>query len=182
MSYFRNHGTVYYKLPTGETVIINDLSVFVGLSQKYKDNPSLYLNYTLKDGDRFDTLSNRLYKTVDYWWTIPLFNGLFDFDNQLPLSEDELSTQIAIKYPFKQVADIHHYETLDGFITDLFSVKEKYKLNLESDAVARLNLKPVSILEYETNLNQAKRNIKMIDPDYIRRFVDEVQSFYKAKV
>ncbi len=179
MAYFRNHGTVYYRIQDGETIIINDLTVFVGVKDRYLKDPNFHITYDWKDGDRFDKLAYRLYDDVNLWWTIPLVNGMFNFDADLPLREDQLDEYIEKKYMFKSQHAIHHYGTTDGYWIDLYAVQDKYNLNNLEDAVAQLALTPVTILQYETQLNNDRRKVLVVDPRYINRFVQDTAELYK---
>ena len=73
--YFQNFPTVAYKFGDNEApVLFNNLSAYVDIVDQIKDNVAFYNKYTIQAGDRPDTLSYKLYDTVDYYWTFFLMN------------------------------------------------------------------------------------------------------------
>lgn len=165
--YFSAKGQVWYKLDNGETVLLNDITSFATFSDEWKKDVRRQLKYTIKDGELPHMISHRLYDTVDYWWTILLLNDIYDFDNQWPKSYDELNEYIDRKYPNKSRDDIHHYINGDGLIADLLSLRIQYGIQNDATVIEMTGLEPITIEEFEIAQNEAKREIKLIDPDYI---------------
>ena len=176
--YFKNLGNVWFTLPSGEVVLINDITKFANIIDEYRHNPKLHLNYTIRDFDRPELLSYKLYDTVNYWWTIILLNEMWDFDNQWPLTDNQLPTFIREKYPLNNFNDIHHYETIDGYIADLESLSFIHKINIE-DVAGTFDLTPITIEEYEIKKNEEKRHIKLVDPDRITKLINDFNEVMK---
>lgn len=166
-NYFSSKGQVWYTLDNGEKVLLNDLTVFATISDSWKSDVRTQLPYTIKDGDLPHMISFKLYGTVDYWWTVLLLNDIYDFDNQWPRSYDDLNTYIDNKYPGQSRTDVHHYIDGDGLVADLLAMKILYNVTADSDAIEQGGLEAVTIEEYEIAANEYKRQIKLIDPDYI---------------
>lgn len=169
MSFFSNMGNVWFPLPDGENVLMNNITKRVTLPAAYKTNPQLTLLYQINDGDRPDLLSKRLYGVDDYAYSIMLVNDIFDYTDQWPRTDIDLMNYISDKYPYYEANDPHHYVNIDGFITDPTAVMIRYGLPDIQSAMNRENLTAVSILDYETQVNDAKRHIKVVDPDYITK-------------
>lgn len=75
MSFFSNFPVINYKFgdEVSDTVFQN-LTVYVDLIDQIINNASLYTKYTIQDGERPDSLSYKLYDTVDHYWTFYLLN------------------------------------------------------------------------------------------------------------
>lgn len=173
MSYFRELGTQWIKLDTGETVLLTDITKFATFVSKWKNDERLFLQYNIKDEERVDQISYHIYDTVDYWWTILLFNNIYDFDEQWPRSEKMLLRYIEEKYPFNNLGDIHHYETVDGVYMDLRALRLEYNINNDNDLISIFGLIPITIYDHEYILNESKRAIKIVDPDYIGQVISQ---------
>ena len=57
--------------------------------------------------------------------------------------------------------------TPNGLVADLLSIYVTHGATTDAQAIQLGNLIPVSIYDYEHSLNDLKRNIILIDPDYI---------------
>lgn len=177
-NYFKNLGNAWHTLPNNKIVLINDITKFANIVDEYRQNTKLHLNYTIKDEDRPELLSYKLYDTVDYWWTILLLNEMWDFDNQWPLPDIMLPKFIREKYPLNNFNDIHHYETVDGYVTDLESLAFLNDIEVE-DVPATFDLTPVTIEEHEIESNRLKRQIKLVDPDRISKLISDFNEVMK---
>ena len=178
MSFFKPMRSVWYDVPGGETILINDITVFADFPSVWKKNAQLQLPYIIKDGELPHMLSNRLYGSVDYWWTILKVNGIYDFNNQWPRSSEQLNIYIQNKYPGKTFNDVHHYVNPNGLVADLISLRLYLNLTSDSQVINQAGLEAISIGDFETALNDDKRNIVLIDPDYI----GSVQSEYEKSL
>lgn len=167
MTYFASHGSVWYTLEDGSQLMMNDLTVFANFNAKWREQSNLQLQYEIRDGDTPALLSNRLYDTVKYWWTILLINNISDMTEQWPRTYDDLNIYIEQKYPNNSKYDAHHYIDPAGLVVDLLSQRIKYGVLTDAEAIEEGGLEAVSIEEYETALNENKRNIILVDPDFI---------------
>jgi hypothetical protein len=168
MAFFAPMLSTWYTLNDGTVVSLNDISKFATFSQHWKNDQRTQLQYEIKDGDLPHQISNRLYGTVDYWWTVLLFNDIWDFNSQWPRNPGQVDDYIASKYPDNNPFDAHHYISPNGLVADLLSMKLQYNVTSDADAIRLGNLEAISIYDYEHALNDLKRNIIVIDPDSIQ--------------
>jgi len=74
-SYFKNFRKTLYLFGNEETpVAIQDLSKYVNIIDELADQISAYMTYEIREFERPDTLSHRLYGTSEYDWTFFLMN------------------------------------------------------------------------------------------------------------
>lgn len=180
MSYFSHFGTVWHTLPDGSQVIVNDITKAVGFLEKYKTNPGFYLTYTVREGERPEQISDRLYGDRRFWWTIILFNNLCNFDDQWPMTEEVLDRYIAAKYPEQDYADVHHYEDELGRIADPRALKIVHGLATTEDAIGTFALTPVTIGDYEAAANEAKRSIRLINANHILKVEADLKEAFSG--
>ena len=75
MSYFRNVPMVPYRFGTSEDHALHqNLSRYTDLVDQVRNNSSFYQKYTILDGERPDTLSQKLYGSPKYYFTFFLMN------------------------------------------------------------------------------------------------------------
>ena len=75
MSFFRNFPIAqYYFGNETSTALFQNITAYIDLIDQVSDDTSFYELYTIIDGERPDTLSYKLYGTVDYYWTFFLLN------------------------------------------------------------------------------------------------------------
>ena len=99
MSYFKNYPKIRY--PFGgqsSTSITQDIGVYIDLVDRAKDDGAFYTEYSIKNGDRPDTVSQDLYGTPDYYWTFFLMNDDIKLRGW-PLSNQAITKKAKEEYP-----------------------------------------------------------------------------------
>jgi len=141
--------------------IITDFIRRVKVIERYANSASILLPYTIAEEETPENVSMKFYKTPYYHWTILLANNIINPREEWPLSEIQLLEKIALKYPDNSKDDLYEYRDIDtGYVVDTIDPAPE-------------NYYPVTIYEYESELNEAKRTIKIIDPAFIRDFITE---------
>ena len=98
MTFFAGFPEVIYKYGNEkEFNLAQNLSVYVDIIDRFKDNSSLYTFYNLYDGERPDQVSQMLYGTTDYYWTFFLLNDNLKTKGW-PLSSKSLEQYVKNKY------------------------------------------------------------------------------------
>lgn len=101
MAYFRYFPKVLYKFGQGEEpVSFQVLNTYVDLLRDVADDLKIYEQYTIRPGDRPDTLSFDLYGTTDYHWTFFLANNHLR-ESGWPLSFQDLYDHTVRSYPHR---------------------------------------------------------------------------------
>lgn len=181
-SYFSNLGNVWHRLPTGERILINDITKFVNILQSYKADPRYYIQDNVKPEVRPEVYSYRLYGTVDYWWTIYVLNDIYDISSSWPRTQVQLEEYMREKYHgVDPTTHVLHYLNADGLKANILDFRVKYNLFAESDEeiLAKFDLEPVTVREYENEINEAKRLKKFIAPDQIGRIQKRFEQLLK---
>lgn len=167
MAFFKFLGNVWYKLSDGSITLINDITAYANITNEWRKDARVQIPYEIRDGELPHMISDRLYGSVEYWWTILMMNNIFDFDNQWPRNYEQLNDYIDRKYPGKSRDDVHHYINPNGLVADLLSTRIALGVTDDAEAIDLASLEPVTIEEFEIGLNDAKRQIILVDPDYI---------------
>ena len=155
--------------------------------RRYKLNDDIFSyavffnKYAIKDGERPDTLSKKLYGDPFFDWVILLTNNLVNAQYDWPLSNYDLNKTLEKEYadPYNT---IHHYETIKiaqypaGLRVDKAFFDKQHKIN-DNGTVSIVNgsaiCGPVTVADHYAKENEKKRNIYILKSKYFRSFVDD---------
>jgi len=158
---------------------------------------SLYFNkYTMTDDDRFDLISNQFYGTTSYDWIIMITNNIINPYFDAPIKNSQLYDFVEQKY--NEVDGIHHYETLSvsnsrgeeilkaGLIVDKAYYDSQHKFydrGTQSTFVKYGNefCMPVSNYEYELQINDKRRELYILRPEFIDSFISQFEGLTEYK-
>lgn len=127
MAFFKQFPNIDYDLRKDGS-IMKMVNIFRSVRplQNFVDNPSLYKFYEIKNGERPDVVSHRLYGTSDFYWTFFVVNEfLHDGYKVWPMSQEQVYEYI------KQ-----HYEG--------YAVTTRPYMQLDSDGIRRENVDSVA--------------------------------------
>lgn len=154
--------------------------------EKVLTNKYVLFNYKIKETDRPDIIAHKYYGDSTLDWIILLTNKIHDPYFDWPLTNREFDDFIKIKYGSLEFAKQNYRayyqiiqpkeKTYDGFIVDEYRVEidaKKYQ-TLSADVRYR-----ASHYEHEMELNEAKRNIKLIDKGFIPEILKETLKIYE---
>lgn len=150
--------------------------------------PLFFATYTIEDGETPDIVADKLYSNASYFWILLIVNNITNLNKEWPVSSYNLGELLSEKYDNPYA--IKHYETIDLYDDEGNQIQEKgiivpqnYKLryyNSTTDLVETLSgeqiMMPVSYTDYETNINNEKREIFYLKRRYISKFIDEFKS------
>lgn len=174
MSYFSNFPDILYPFTlNGKITLIRvkDIALNVRVRKEIISNITLYDTYDIEDGETPENIAEKLYGDANLHWVIMLANDRYDFYNDFPLSSDALSAYIENKYGQGNEGDQHvifgepHFVDLDGNITD----------GPESEIV-----KPVTNFQYEFDVNESKRRIKVLSPRVVANVITEIGNTFEG--
>lgn len=127
MRYFKYFPQLEYDLDAnGQTRTIVDTFRFAKIVTDFKDDITFYRFYDIQEGERPDHVSQKLYKTPNYYWTFFLCNPeMKSLENDWPISSNDLQEKLEHKYPNKVLTintnDFHSKFTLNETINGLIS-------------------------------------------------------------
>ena len=165
MEYFKNFPRIEYN-----TKICRNIISRPRLKESILSNPLSFYNYVIEDDMRPDQVASAYYNDPELMWLIFLANDIIDPYHQWPLSYSQFIENLKNKYGTVEVAKstILHYEhRTKGTIIS----KDTYDLHTATTVVIRdltnainsSTYKPVTVYEHEDQLNESKREIKLVD-------------------
>lgn len=163
--YFSDFPKILYSefdIPT----IITDITLRTKFLSSLDSKIFAFELYTIKDGDRPDTISYRYYGRSDLDWLILIANNIISMDDWPKTDNQILNGLLKIYGSITAIDDtnntaaIHHYENSDGLIVSF---------DYEGTKV------PVTILQNEIRDNDLKRDIRLIKKEYVGLILQEQQ-------
>ena len=100
MAFFKQFPKIEYDF-NREGVINNMVDIYRSVRplQNFVDDTSAYVYYEVKNGERPDIVSNKLYGNQNFYWTFFVVNeGLHDGLQAWPMSQEDLFTYIEREY------------------------------------------------------------------------------------
>ena len=215
MSYFRELPDILYqsnllhKVSSQEYIRIKNIFRRVKIQDWIQDNVQFFNKYTIRDGERPDTMAERLYGTSERDWIIILTAGITNIRNDWPLSNYDLYRYVEAKYGTDLNA-VHHYETIEvrdnkgrlilpagQRVDQNFTIPTPYDASAtnfyvgvrpQTDNISyksvNSDINPVtgvSNYEYETQLNESKRRIEVMKPIYLQQFLNDMRELMNYK-
>tara|TARA_Y100000310_G_scaffold9306_1_gene9725 strand:+ start:6356 stop:6883 length:528 start_codon:yes stop_codon:yes gene_type:complete len=166
--YFENFPlTIYDSVGDGNYKIVTHLLKRIAARSKVKRNVALYDTYDIKEGETPEILADKLYGDPELHWVILLFNDITDVYHQWPQNQNQFLAYLKDKY--SNVDATHHYEISQT------SGDTTIKIDIGTDNTDYPAASIVTNYEYEEDLQDKKRKVKLLDPAYVEDFVTEFE-------
>jgi hypothetical protein len=157
--YFERFPFTFFSLDDRQSVqLVKNIFLRLSISEELKNNYSLYDEYDILDGETPEILADKMYGGSNFHWIILHMNDILDPRFDWPLTSFQLKKYCEGKYD--NIDAIHHYENADGQW-----VNSNYPLAT-----------PISNFAYEEVLNEQKRRIKLLKPQYVEAVSREFTS------
>ena len=154
------------------------------------DEVTAFTKYSVRGDERPDQVADRMYNDSTLDWVVLTTNNIIHVRDEWPMGNQDFLTYLNDKYTAEELANIHHYETevvrdSNGRLIQLsgITVPEGHSVTFVDNGVLRTEskIKSFSFLEHETNLNDAKRNINILRPEYLNLFLEEFGDIMEYK-
>ena len=163
--FFKAMPKISYK--TGDkTILTKDIFRRVGLDRK-KNNKLAVNAYYIKDGETPDMLANNFYGSSKYHWILLIVNDIVSVNEEWPKNQELMFTYTESKYGIGNASLDHHYR-----LTSDISIIVDH----DADAITAGTIEAVSNLDYELQLNEEKRQIFLLKPEFLAEFIVSYKS------
>lgn len=175
--YFRNFTKGMYDIKgDGNKKLVTDLMTRVKVREKILNEAMLYDTYDVPNGEKPEDTAFKHFGSAQYHWVILLTNDITDRFYGWPLSEQDFETYINDKYTNPDA--VHHYEITQSSGPQTGNGPDDYSHKIEVNST-QVGAQAVSNREYEQRLQDEKRQIKLLDPNYLLTFIDEFQKLVR---
>ena len=169
MKYFKMFPLIPYDAKgDGKPTLMTDIFRRVKLTSNLTNQVVDFDYYNVQDGETPEMIAYKYYGDSQLHWTILVVNNIIDYYHDWPMSVQRFEQYIAEKYTNPQA--IHHYEVnqTSGDTTKTIDVG----MNVTDYSSAAV----VSNYQYEQKLQDEKRQIRLIQPRFIGRFVEDYET------
>jgi hypothetical protein len=140
--------------------------------------------FSIRGDDRPDNVAQILYGDSDLDWIILLSNNILNVRDEWPMNGMDFQRYIDNNYSPEQLAEVHHYETVErrdpegkllqqgGLVVD---GNDTFTYSYRGINYTETGTTSVSYLEYETQKNDAKRNIFTLKSMYIDTILEDMR-------
>ena len=148
--------------------------------------------YYVRENYRPDMVAEEIYEDPELDWVILTSNNIINIRDQWPLNHNDLHNHIVEKYGSEaNTLGIHHYETkkmVDEYnrtvIPAGLQVDANFTFQYKNYSNSMVTVNPVVSVtnyDYEVKLNEGKRRIKILKPEYLSVFITDHQNNMKYK-
>jgi hypothetical protein len=180
MSYFNNFPLINYFDKQSRSIILK-----AALIADVVNKADAFYPYIIKDYDRADTIAYEQYQDSGLDWVVYFSNNIVDPFYNWPLTYEQFRPYIEKKYNktiYQLQSEVSHYK-YTGITNDtaediarkswLMSPTTHTYIDDTSGWTA------VSIYDYENELNEEKRSIKLLNSVYIPQLQKEITTIFK---
>tara|TARA_R100001015_G_C4579994_1_gene136658 strand:+ start:353 stop:1012 length:660 start_codon:yes stop_codon:yes gene_type:complete len=190
MAYFQELPNISYPslLPSSskveDRIIVKNIFRRSKLRTDVDQSITAFNYYYVQEKQRPDVLAQDLYGDPELDWVILTTNNITNIRDQWPLDHNDLHDYMLEKYGSQQnIAGIHHYET-KKIVDEYNRVVMREGIEVDADFTFKYQnytnsiviVNPVVAItnyQYETKLNEEKRKIRTLKPQYLGAFVSE---------
>ena len=158
--YFENFPLIPYdSVGNGNFKLATNLLKRVAIRSQVSVNTALYDTYDVKNGETPEMIAHKLYGDAELHWVVLLVNNITDRYQQWPKNQNQFLAYINDKY--SNVDATHHYEISQT------SGDTTIKIDIGTDNTDYPTATVITNAEYEEDLEDKKRKIRLIDPAYV---------------
>jgi hypothetical protein len=193
MQYFDSLPKIVHINEFGVSKVMTNIMARVSIIPQILNNPAIYYEYDIQDEDTPEIIAHKYYGDSYRYWLVLFANQLMDPQWDWPLSGNELSAYLVKKYGenYNTYSEIHHYEKIitqfdygtNTTTTNKVTVSEdiynaivpqtNYFSLPTGDVSIAVDKSAVSVYDYENDLNEQKRNIKILNAAYVNKVEEE---------
>ena len=150
----------------------------VRLRTKVKTNVMLFDTYDVKEGETPEMIADKLYDNPELHWVVLMVNDITDRFHQWPMNTSQFNQYIVDKYD--DVNGTHHYEIAQD--SGDTTVKIWVENDADTDAYTSESIARITNYEYEQEEQDRKRQIQLLDPEYVSIFINEFNTRMKESI
>tara|TARA_B100000941_G_scaffold150334_1_gene106529 strand:+ start:661 stop:1308 length:648 start_codon:yes stop_codon:yes gene_type:complete len=189
MGFFRELPNLLYpsflpeKTSSFDFIEVKNIFRRVKLRDDLSNNFTVFEKYQIPEGARPDTVAEEIFGSANFDWIVLTVAGIINVRNEWPLSNRDLYNYANNKYG-ESLNSNRFFETKEVKDSSGRLILPKGKVvdsnfTIPKPDTSTATLNPVvgiSNYEYETRLNDKKRNINILREDYLQDFLDDMRN------
>jgi hypothetical protein len=204
--------TPYYSSKDSKSLdTVTNITTRFNFDSRFRENAATYYKYKIKDGDTPEILAAKLYGSSEKHWVILTLNNIVDPIFEWPLANRSMGKFINSKYASKATGSQTGLQWANANILNYFKVETKIlpstgtttvtKIKLDANTYSSVTesqtdyslvdgtqLKIVitketqTYYEYEQEINEKKRLISILKPEFVTEIESELISIMKDTI
>jgi hypothetical protein len=195
MQYFDTLPKIINIDSTGNSKVMTNLLARASVIPQILKDPLLYYTYDIQEGDTPEVIAHKYYGDSYRYWIVLFANELLDPQWDWPMTSMIFEQYLADKYPSTNVySEIEYYEKVITQYDVNTQTTTVNKIRIDEDTYNGLPVtqtatytlptgpvtittdrNAVSIYDYELSLNEAKRNIKILNSNYVGEMENQLK-------
>jgi hypothetical protein len=199
MLYFSKLPKIITPDQNGNSIVLTNLLARATLLEEFQNNPMLFYQYAIQDGDTPEIIAEKYYDDSYRYWIVLHSNNILDPLWEWPLPYEEFLKYIDSKYkddaedadmtPFEytnttayayqKITKTTNLDTLtENIIYSNLTLSDYNSLQLTNNTYSiggyncriEVSKRIVTLFDYEYERNESRRIIKLLGPSYVGRF------------
>jgi Base plate wedge protein 53 len=209
MQYFQTLPLITQTDPYGNSITTNNIITRAYFLPSLLNNLLLFYTYDLRPGDTPENIAYKYYSDIYSYWVVLYSNNIIDPQAQWPLDDQQFILYLNDKYASAAngvsnvlpyiTSSVHHYEQyitttnsndnqgqtitiqIDGPTYNSFvNYSTTSSFSDGSTVTKTVSVAAISIFDYENNLNESKRNIKIMNKNYYPSVQSQFQNLMRT--
>ena len=175
-------------------IVVKNLFKRGKLREDIYQNIAFFTKYEIIGNDRPDNVAAEIYGDSDLDWVVLLSNNIVNIQSEWPLLQNDFDRFMLDKYgTYDKMNDTHHYETKEVkntagavIVPEGLQVASDYSVTYydwyQSGEITRSDITTeVTNYDYESKLEDAKRNIFLLKNSYLHIITDDLEEMMEYK-
>ena len=180
----------------GDYITVKNLFKRVFLREDIYQNLTFFKKYSVIGDDRPDNVAAEVYEDSTLDWLVLLTNNIVNVQNEWPLPQNDFNRHLLDTYndDYDKIYNgVHHYETIEVkdsnkvvIVPEGLEVSEDFSTTYFDYFIGGLTTannitRPVTNYQYEEKLENKKREIFILKPEYISVVMDDIDDIAAYK-
>jgi hypothetical protein len=203
--YFNYFSQTLYTLDLKNVDVVNNITSRFNFEESFKNNTAVSYEYEIKDDDTPEIIASKFYGDSERHWIVLLFNNIIDPQFDWPMDYRTLISFIDEKYSASANANqsgsnwaqshtkaYYKIETRTTISTNTITVNE---IEIDANTYANVTSSSSNVTladgyiitiavskdtqsyyDYEMELNESKRSIKLLKPEFVSAVEEEFRT------
>ena len=175
----------------------NDIKYVTNIMSRFNilrsvlNNTTSFHSVTLKQNERPDTVAHKYYGSSEYAWLVLLSNQYVDAKWEWPLDDDEFEKYISVKYGsiaeartrivrYEKKINGRFYQVDETSFLPGYSNINDNGFVFDSDGALSGEFKAITAYQEESDINEKKREIQLIDRALLGIVEKELRSVFNG--
>jgi len=199
MQYFNTLPRLIKTDAKGNSFVLTNILARANLLQNFLNSPAIYYEYDIQDGDTPEIIAHKYYGDVYRYWVVLFANQIIDPQWEWPMSGSVFQSYINSKYTLASpsvnpLTTVHHYEKQIDTLDISTNITTTNKIAISQNTYNSLTTSTtnyslatgtvkmtisknlINIYNYELQLNEDKRNIKILKSNFVSQLEQQFQS------